>query len=119
VIVDGVEWLKVGENRNNEAQNRNNGVLKIPMVSFCFYNRTQRELTHADLSHVPSMTQGYTSSWVNSRRSILSSLVGSERFMLGEEQFFNKVGIIALLPFVFAHSPIQKVTHAEKMFNMS
>jgi len=33
-----------------------NGVLEIHMKLFCSYNRTQRELTHADLSHVPSVT---------------------------------------------------------------
>ena len=31
VIVIGVEWLNVGENRNFLDQNRNNEVLEIPM----------------------------------------------------------------------------------------
>jgi len=55
-IVIGIELFKLGENRNNETQNRNNGVLEISMALFCLYNKTRHELTHADLSHVLSVT---------------------------------------------------------------
>jgi len=50
------QWLKVKKNRNNGSQNRNNEVLQISRMLLCFYNRIPRELTHADLSQVPSMT---------------------------------------------------------------
>lgn len=45
VVID-IDWLKLGENCNNEDQNCNNGVLKIHMILLCFYNITQHELSH-------------------------------------------------------------------------
>jgi len=82
-VVIGVDWLKLGENRNN-------GVLEIPMVLLCLYNIIQRELTHVeinqctecDLNHV-----GYKPTWVRSHKGILGSFFGREQFLLGEEQF--------------------------------
>jgi len=50
------QWLKLGKNRNNEDQNRNNGVLEIHMALFCFYSRTKHELTHVEITHIPSVT---------------------------------------------------------------
>jgi len=44
MIVIDVEWLKVGENRNNGAQNRNNGVFEIPMCCSVFITQ-HRQLT--------------------------------------------------------------------------
>jgi len=46
--------LSLEKNRNNGDQNRNNGVLEILMVLLCFCNRSQRELSHVDLNHVPT-----------------------------------------------------------------
>lgn len=33
-----------------------NGVLEIPIKVFCSYNKTQRGLTHGDLSHITNVT---------------------------------------------------------------
>jgi len=46
----------LGENRNNGDQNSNIGVLEIPMVLLCFYKKIQRELTHVEKNHIPSVT---------------------------------------------------------------
>jgi len=44
VIVIGIKCLKLGENRNNEAQNRK-WSFGNSYRSVLFYNRTQREFT--------------------------------------------------------------------------
>jgi len=53
---------------------------------------TQRELTHVGYNPKHELTRvGYNPLWVNLHESILFSLHGSERFLLGESNFQNVI----------------------------
>ncbi|KEH31445.1 transmembrane protein, putative [Medicago truncatula] len=71
-VIVVVDRLKLGENRNNGDQNRNNGVLEISMILFCFYNIIQRELTHIEISQCTERDlshAGFTPTRIKSHRA--------------------------------------------------